>query len=123
MRRKRPALFADLAAGRKIELSTGLFTDNEPARPGATHNGRAYGHVARAHRPDHLAILPDRRGACSVDDGCGVNNCDCAGPDYAALFRDLEFLANGSAEEYEVLPPTATLFATMASRWVGIGVQ
>ena len=36
MRRMRRGLLADLAAGRKIELNTGLFTDNEPARLGTT---------------------------------------------------------------------------------------
>lgn len=57
-----------------IELSTGLYTDNEPARNGARdEKGRAYDFIARNYRPDHLAILVNDRGACSVDDGCGVN--------------------------------------------------
>lgn len=55
-----------------IELSTGLFTDNHPAPKGATYNGRAYDFVAKSQRPDHLAVLPDQKGACSVKDGCGV---------------------------------------------------
>jgi hypothetical protein len=55
------------------ELSTGLYTDNEPAENGATApDGRPYTHVARNYRPDHLAILPDQIGACSLRDGCGV---------------------------------------------------
>lgn len=61
-----------LEAGKQVELSTGLFTDNEPAEEGAAHNGKAYQYVARNYRPDHLAILPDQVGACSVKDGCGV---------------------------------------------------
>lgn len=61
-----------LNAGSPIELSTGLFTDNEPAEQGAVHNGVSYTHVARNHRPDHLAFLPDQVGACSLADGCGV---------------------------------------------------
>lgn len=60
-----------LERGQPIELSTGLFTDNI-AEPG-TFNGRPYDAVARNYRPDHLAILPDQRGACSHADGCGVN--------------------------------------------------
>lgn len=28
--------------------------------------------VARNHRPDHLAILPDQVGACSLADGAGL---------------------------------------------------
>lgn len=61
-----------LRRGSPIELSTGLFTKNEPAPTGATFNGRAYSFVARGYKPDHLAVLPDQVGACSVRDGCGV---------------------------------------------------
>lgn len=59
-----------LRKGEPIELSTGLFTSNEP-RPG-DYNGKRYTHIARNYKPDHLAILPDRTGACSIRDGCGV---------------------------------------------------
>ncbi len=67
------ATYTALQAGKPLELSTGLFTDNEPAENGASYKGHAYTHVARNYRPDHLAILPDQEGACSVRDGCGVN--------------------------------------------------
>lgn len=56
-----------LQSGEPIELSTGLFLDKEPAPPGAR-----YAWVGRNYRPDHVAILPDQLGACSVADGCGV---------------------------------------------------
>lgn len=62
----------NLEAGKSIELSTGLFTENEKAEEGCTYNGKAYTHIARNYRPDHLAILPDQVGACSIKDGCGV---------------------------------------------------
>lgn len=77
-----------LVAGRRMEVSTGLHTVNFPAPPGSTHNGRGYEYVARQYRPDHLAILPDQVGACSLKDGCGLmvanrtqvtNNCHCGG--------------------------------------------
>ncbi len=55
-----------------IELSTGLYTANEAAPAGSAHNGRPYDWVARRYRPDHLAVLPDQTGACSISDGCGV---------------------------------------------------
>lgn len=67
-----PRVYQSLKSGHQIELSTGLFTENTPAEPGANHNGRAYTHIAKNYRPDHLAILPDQRGACSIQDGCGV---------------------------------------------------
>lgn len=61
-----------LEAGKPIELSTGLFTDNEIAPDGSAYEDKPYSFVARNYRPDHLAILPDQVGACSVKDGCGV---------------------------------------------------
>lgn len=61
-----------LETGQAIELSTGLFTENEPAIPGANYNGKGYDYIARNYKPDHLAILPDQIGACSILDGCGV---------------------------------------------------
>jgi len=61
-----------LEAGRAGEISTGLYTRNEPVENGE-HDGRKYVAIARDYRPDHLAILPDQKGACSVDDGCGLN--------------------------------------------------
>jgi hypothetical protein len=82
-------------AGKSINVSTGLFTADEVAPANATHNGKSYSHIARNYRPDHLAVLLDDRGACSVSDGCGINinskgnrmreqlvewlvtNCDC----------------------------------------------
>lgn len=61
-----------LLQGKPIELSTGLFTKNEEAAPGSNWQGKAFTHVARDYRPDHVAILPDVKGACSLEDGCGV---------------------------------------------------
>ena len=67
-----PDILTALQSGRTLELSTGLFTDSEEARAGATFNGKAYTAIARNYRPDHLAILPTAKGACSRTDGCGV---------------------------------------------------
>ena len=52
-----------------MELSTGLFTDNESM--GGEWNGEKYDTIARNYRPDHLALLPDLKGACSIADGAG----------------------------------------------------
>lgn len=65
-----PGILEDLEAGRPIEVSTGLVTDNY-AEPG-TYHGQSYDYVARNYKPDHLALLPDQIGACSRQDGCGV---------------------------------------------------
>jgi len=52
-----------------MELSTGLFTDNENIK--GEFNGKEYVAIARNYRPDHLALLPDMEGACSIADGAG----------------------------------------------------
>ena len=62
----------NLEEGKTISLSTGLFTNNEPAEEGSTFDGKPYDFIARDYVPDHLAILPDQAGACSIEDGCGV---------------------------------------------------
>lgn len=52
-----------------MELSTGLFieADNTPGE----FDGKPYDFIARNFQPDHLALLPDLKGACSVADGAG----------------------------------------------------
>lgn len=58
----------------KMELSTGVFTDNE-YNEGDWEGPRGTEHyeaIARNYRPDHLALLPDQKGACSIADGAGL---------------------------------------------------
>jgi len=52
-----------------MELSTGLFTENEDKE--GEWRGEAYRAIARNYKPDHLALLPDKIGACSIADGAG----------------------------------------------------
>ena len=65
-------IYNRLRRGEKIELSTGLGTSKVPVKPGATWNGQPYVAIARDYTPDHVAVLPDQVGACSIRDGCGV---------------------------------------------------
>lgn len=67
-------LLGHLNRGEPIEVSTGLRLVKTPAPEGAVQNGKEYKFIASNYRPDHLAILPDQKGACSIDDGCGVFN-------------------------------------------------
>lgn len=55
---------------RMMELSTGLFTENEAVENGK-HGDKSYNFIARNYKPDHLAVLPDQIGACSTKDGAG----------------------------------------------------
>jgi hypothetical protein len=68
---KSPRVHEALIKGEKIEVSTGLYTTNDPSTTGV-YNGKSYTATARDYRPDHLAVLVDKVGACSVVDGCGV---------------------------------------------------
>lgn len=59
-----------LEKGEIIEVSTGLWTENEEVE--GEWNGEPYVAIARNYAPDHLAVLPDKTGACSIEDGAGL---------------------------------------------------
>jgi hypothetical protein len=63
-------ILSSIEKGEPVEVSTGVFTDNEESS--GTWGDKSYTHIARFYRPDHLALLPDREGACSVKDGAGL---------------------------------------------------
>lgn len=64
--------------GKATEVST-AFTTNVEKKAGE-FNGKTYDVVLHDLVPDHLALLPDETGACSVEDGCGLGvNCGCGG--------------------------------------------
>lgn len=85
-----------LEEGKMMEVSTGLFTDNEQTE-GTWNAGNGseqpYAAIARNYRPDHLAILPDKIGACSIAKGAGLlqtnalSNADTAGQ-LSRILRD-----------------------------------
>ena len=66
-----------LENNRMMEVSTGLFTDNESS-PGKLGD-EEYTYIARNHQPDHLALLPDQIGACSIADGAGLLQLNAEG--------------------------------------------
>lgn len=53
-----------------MEVSTGLYSDTEVNF--GTYMDRDYGKVASNYVPDHLAVLPDKKGALSIEDGAGL---------------------------------------------------
>jgi hypothetical protein len=55
---------------RPIEVSTGYWAELE--QKGGVMNGRQYHGIERNIVPDHLAVLPDGIGKCSLADGCGL---------------------------------------------------
>jgi hypothetical protein len=60
-----------------LDVSVGVFNDEDDT-PGdyELEDGQKehYESIARNHRPDHLALLPGGKGACSWADGCGIRN-------------------------------------------------
>ncbi len=79
-------IVANLEKGEMMEVSTGLlaFTAKKKGR----FENTEFDEVASGIRPDHLALLPNEQGACSIKDGCGAmrNNkekdaCGCSDDD------------------------------------------
>ncbi len=80
-RRIDPVIYNKLMTKQPIELSTGVALKKTPVRADEANifiakNGKqtAYTHIVSNLIPDHLAILQNEEGACSIKDGCGVNN-------------------------------------------------
>lgn len=63
-------IIENIEAKKPVEVSTGLWTENEDTS--GEFNGKPYVAIARNYVPDHLAILPDQIGACSLADGAGL---------------------------------------------------
>jgi hypothetical protein len=63
-------VLAAVKANEVMEVSTGVFVDKEVTA--GDWKGETYDGIARNFRPDHLALLPDQIGACSVRDGAGL---------------------------------------------------
>ena len=55
-----------------VEVSTGLFNDIEAKQGVWEPTGEKYVGIVRNIQPDHLALLPDQVGACSILDGAGL---------------------------------------------------
>ena len=77
-----------------IEVSTGLFSNIEDKS--GKFNGEDYKGVWRNIVPDHLAILSEATGACSIEDGCGAPraneaaaSCPCPDQDDPAAAKSL----------------------------------
>lgn len=95
-------ILESLEQGIPIELSTGLSAKADPKE--GVFNDRNYSAVALDYEPDHLAILPDQKGACSLQDGCGVLNESKEDPMKDKLITEL--IANCSCwkeEDREIL--------------------
>jgi len=65
-----PETLERINKGEIIEVSIGVFSDEDIIE--GFYGVEQYSAIARNHRPNHLALLPDEVGACSILDGCGL---------------------------------------------------
>lgn len=63
-------VFKAVDSAEMMEVSTGLYVDLEQTT--GTWGAEDYDGIARNLRADHLALLPDKIGACSIADGAGL---------------------------------------------------
>jgi len=63
-------IIENLVANKAVEISTGLGCEIDVAE--GEFAGVAYKGIVRNFQPDHLAILPDQVGACSLAAGAGL---------------------------------------------------
>lgn len=72
-----------LEAGEIVEVSSAYFC--QAAEETGEYKGKRYHEVHRALEPDHIALLPDEVGACSVQDGCGAGRVNAGLDDSTEL--------------------------------------
>ena len=65
-----PEVLNFINEGKKLEVSTGIITRD--ISQSGQFNGEEYQAITVEYWPDHLALLPGERGACSWADGCGI---------------------------------------------------
>lgn len=71
-RQRSELLWNNLLLGKPVEVSTGLQLDTIPSP--SEYDGVSYSHTTHDYRPDHLAVLLEQQGACSLKQGCGIFN-------------------------------------------------
>lgn len=92
-----PGLKGRLLSGERLEVSTGLFCEDEQSE--GTFNNESYVSIARNIRPDHLALLPGSIGACSWEDGCGVRANKTEGEGGGIMIRKKKVTINNDSDD------------------------
>lgn len=100
------ALLTRIGNGEAVEISTGLVA--ALTKQSGMINNREYDAVALHISGDHVAVLPQGvAGACSVDDGCGINNSQQRGE--RSLFNKfMQWIREGDAGANNAQPATET---------------
>jgi hypothetical protein len=136
LQRVSPETFHLIQQGRPLEVSVGVWTDDDPVA--GVWNGEEYTAIARNHRPDHLALLPEGQGACSWADGCGVRanqECGCKkkvcsntkGGETYQMKNVEELVVNAlqyeGTEDTEWSAPTLSDFGMSSNRWSALSAE
>jgi hypothetical protein len=85
-----PEALEYIRQGKPLDVSVGVFNDEIPET--GEWNDEHYEAIATNHRPDHLALLPGGRGACSWEDGCGIRVNKEGGNMEKGLIQDIKSL-------------------------------
>ena len=86
-----------ISAQKPSETSTGYWAESIPSV--GNWNGRDFAFVDQNIHPDHIALLPDEIGACSLEDGCGMNRNAKQKGGPMPTSRNLHKNADGSLEQ------------------------
>lgn len=68
-------LITKFESGEMMEVSTGLVGGT--TKKTGIFNNKSFTTEMTAIIPDHLALLPDTKGACTIDEGCGAMRVNC----------------------------------------------
>jgi hypothetical protein len=98
------AVLNAIKSKKPVEVSLGLFSEEDYET--GEWNGETYKAIARNHRPDHLALLPDSVGACSLKDGCGLGVNETKG----GLDMDVNAVVTGMEEKRKELGMSVSEF-------------
>lgn len=85
---------------KKIEVSTGYHAQIDNIA--GDYNLKHYVGIHRNLHPDHIAILPDVPGACSIADGCGLNRNDSVICNDCPCKEDATLIGVGAQYSYEL---------------------
>lgn len=84
-----PRVMTALESETMMEISTGLYMDI--AMTEGEFGGKKYDGMAQNFAPDHVAVLPDKVGACSIKDGGGMLQINEAfTPEQAAILNSID---------------------------------
>ena len=82
---------------RIMEVSTGLYREENQST--GKWNAVEYVGEAKGIKPDHLAILPDKIGACSIEDGAGLLQLNQLMEEYEGEPVTFEYVTNDESGE------------------------